>query len=116
MEYGLITVSPEGIVETDKTICKINSDVSFDYTGKEAMANMMAIAELPILLRLALQNYVYHERKSQVDPEYSASTHAMRSELRITISKAIGIDEMILANWVDHVASVDINIEEIQFT
>ena len=49
--YDLVTTSKEGIVEGSKTICDINKDVSFDYSGKEALANTQLIVAAPELLK-----------------------------------------------------------------
>mgnify|MGYP003645621392 CR=1 FL=1 len=116
-EYGCITVSPEGIVEGSKTICNLNRNIAFDYcNGNEAIANGLAIAELPELLRLALVNYVGHERKAQVSPEYAIETFQLRSELRQSIARAIDEDEVYLSNWIDHLVQIkDIDINDIKF-
>lgn len=115
-EFGLITVSPEGTCAGSDTICDINKNVSFDYTGREAIANMMAIAELPTLIKLALQGYVYHERISIHDEEYRASSEYLRNSLKFSLSSVLNVEPILLATWVSQLAELeDIPINKIKF-
>ena len=113
--YCIITVSPEGIVEGSKTICEINSNVSFDYDGKQAIANALAIAEVPSMLNVILKSYVFHQKKSRRNVEYAIETEELRAFMRNTLASALDVDCQVLQEWVEQIASVDVSLEEVKF-
>ena len=65
-QHECITTSRVGIVESSKTICNLNTLVSFDYSCVELEKNAKLIAAAPELLE-ALQGIV-----NQLDNEHTS--------------------------------------------
>lgn len=122
-EHDVITTSEKWLVEEHKTIASINSNVNWDETKNwdeirsEAEANGVLISCSPALLQTCLNNYIFHQRKSRVNIDYAIETDSLRAELRHEISRAIGVEDVVFQNWIEHICKFDQNeIGYIKFT
>lgn len=106
-EYNLVTCSTVPIIEGNNIIATVNSNINWDETFQISDANGLLISCAPVLLQTCLNNYIFHQRKSKINVEYAIETDALRAELRIEISRAIGCEDMVFQNWIEHVCSID---------
>lgn len=107
--------NPDGYIDSlySEDICQINHEMN----QQEHYANGFLIAECTEMIKALLQNLVFHQRKSIGNPEYAFQSLELRNSNKKIISNALKIDEIIIQNWVEDLASEPkIKISEIQFT